>query len=78
MGWAGTKNGALLKRMLSERFTILLTTDQNLRYEQNLKQAGVAVVVLVAPSNRMTDLVPLMAGAREIIDKIAPGEIIEI
>lgn len=78
MGWAGTKNGALLKRMLSERFTILLTTDQNLRYEQNLKQAGVAVVVLVAPSNRMTDLVPLMAEAREIIDKIAPGEIIEI
>ncbi|MGB3292950.1 MAG: DUF5615 family PIN-like protein, partial [Phormidesmis sp.] len=49
MGWSGTKNGALLRRMTTEGFTVLLTTDQNLRYEQNLKQAGVAVVVLVAP-----------------------------
>jgi hypothetical protein len=37
--------------MSQEGFTILLTTDQNLRYQQNLQQAGVAVVVLVASSN---------------------------
>lgn len=66
MGWAGTKNGALLKLMTSEGFTILLTADQNLRYEQNLKQAGVAIVVLIAPSNRMPDLVPLMEEARKV------------
>ena len=35
MGWAGTKNGALPERMAGEGFTILLTADQNLRYEQN-------------------------------------------
>ena len=31
MGWAGTKNGQLLKKMQDAQFTILLTTDQNLR-----------------------------------------------
>jgi hypothetical protein len=34
MGWAGTKNGKLLKLMMEENFTILLTTDQNLRHQR--------------------------------------------
>lgn len=32
MGWSGKKNGELLRLMNQEGFTILLTTDQNLRY----------------------------------------------
>jgi hypothetical protein len=51
MGWSGKKNGELLLLMSQESFTILVTTDQNLRYQQNLQQAGVAGVVLVASSN---------------------------
>ena len=66
MGWSGKKNGELLRLMSQERFTILLTTDQNLRYQQNLQQAGVAVVVLVAPSNRLPDLLPLMPDAHNV------------
>jgi hypothetical protein len=54
MGWSGKKNGELLQLMSQEGFSILLTTDQNLRYQQNLQQAGVAVVVMVAPSNRLS------------------------
>ncbi|MEA5532840.1 hypothetical protein [Crocosphaera sp. XPORK-15E] len=46
MGWSGKKNGELLKLMSQNGFTILLTTDQNLRYEQNLQQIGVAVINL--------------------------------
>lgn len=60
MGWSGKKNGELLQLMNQEGFTILLTTDQNLRYQQNLDKAGVAVVVLVAGSNRLPDLLPLI------------------
>ena len=60
MGWSGKKNGELLQLMVQESFTVFLTADQNLRYQQNLQQAGVAVVVLVAPSNRLSNLVLLM------------------
>jgi len=60
MGWSGRKNGELLRLMNQDGFTILLTTDQNLRYQQNLEQAGVAVIVLVAQSNRLPNLVPLI------------------
>ena len=78
MGWSGKKNGELLQLMGQEGFTILLTTDQNLRYQQNLQQAGVAVIVLVAPSNRLPDLVPLIPDARDVITTITPGEVIEL
>lgn len=78
MGWSGKKNGELLQLMTQESFTILLTADRNLRYQQNLQSAGVAVVVLVAPSNRLPDLIPLMPKARNILSAIAPGEVIEV
>jgi hypothetical protein len=78
MGWAGKKNGELLRLMSQEGFTILLTTDQNLRYQQNLQQAGVAVVVLVAPSNKLSDLLPLIPDARNVMNTIVSGEVIEV
>jgi hypothetical protein len=78
MGWSGKKNGELLQLMSQEGFTILLTTDQNLRYQQNLQQAGVAVIVLVARTNRLTDLVPLIPEVRKVLNQITLGEVIEI
>ena len=78
MGWSGKKNGELLRLMSQEGFTILLTTDQNLRYQQNLQQAGVAVVVLVASSNRLPDLLPPVPDARKVLNTITPGEVIEV
>lgn len=78
MGWSGKKNGELLRLMNEKGFTTLLTTDQNLRCQQNLQQAGVAVVVLVASSNKLSDLLPLMPDARRVLDTIAPGELIEV
>jgi len=78
MKWSGKKNGELLQLMLQENFTILLTADRNLRYQQNLQQAGVAVVVLIASSNRLPDLVPLIPEVRNVLGTIAPGEVIEV
>jgi PIN like domain len=77
MGWSGTKNGKLLRLMNLEGFTILLTTDRNLRYQQNLKQAGVAVIVLVARSNRLP-VVPLIPDVRRVLNTISLGEVIEV
>ena len=76
--WSGKKNGELLQLMVQGGFTILLTTDQNMRYRQNLQQTGVAIIVLVAPSNRLPDLVPLIPEARNVLDTIRSGELIEV
>jgi hypothetical protein len=53
MGWDGHENGDLLRELLAAGFDVFLTVDQNLRYQQNLRAAGVAVLVLVAPTNKL-------------------------
>lgn len=59
MGWASKRNGELLQ--LAERdFDVFLTVDGNLQHQQNLSRFSIAVIVLIAPSNRFHDLQPLM------------------
>lgn len=78
MGWSGKKNGELLQLMSEEGFTVLLTTDRNLQYQQNLQQAGIAVVVMVASSNRLLDLIPLIPKVGNALAQVTPGQVIEV
>jgi hypothetical protein len=78
MGWSGKTNGELLRLMAAQGFDVLMTVDQNLRHQQNLQAAGVAVIVLVAASNRLADLVPLMPSVRAASGSISPGVVLEI
>ena len=50
MGWSQLNNGELLAAGTAKGFEVLVTTDQNLRYQQNLKDRGTAVVVLMTTS----------------------------
>ena len=59
MGWAGTKNGELMK-VARDLFDVSVTADQNLQYQQNLSYADIGVIVLVALNNRIETLAPLM------------------
>ena len=77
MGWSGTKNGALLK-LMTGTFDILITIDQNLKYQQNLQGATVAVVQLSAHSNRLKDLLPLVPQLKQVLDTIQAGNIVTI
>lgn len=59
MGWSSLKNGELLERAAGQ-FDVFATADQNLQYQQNLSTLPLAIVVLVARSNRIGDLRPLL------------------
>ncbi len=59
MGWSGIKNGQLLALAQSE-FDVFVTVDRNLSFQQHLPKFSVAVLLLVAPSNRLGDLIPLV------------------
>ena len=45
-GWNRLTNGDLLKIAEAERFDMLVTADQNLAYQQNLKDRKISLVVL--------------------------------
>ena len=76
-GWAGLTNGELLRRAAAS-FDVLVTADQNLHYQQNLKNAGLGVVVVAAPSNRLADLEPLLPEILSAIDRVEVGELLEV
>ena len=50
MGWAALSNGALLSAAEEAGYRIFITTDQNLVYQQNLRDRKIAVVVLLSTS----------------------------
>jgi predicted nuclease of predicted toxin-antitoxin system len=51
MKWLGKENGELLKLMLSNNFTTLITIDNNLSFQNNFHDYPIQVVVMVAPDN---------------------------
>jgi hypothetical protein len=46
LNWERISNGELLKRAETACFDLLLTTDKNLRYQQNLAERKISIVVL--------------------------------
>jgi hypothetical protein len=50
LGWSTLQNGALIAAAESHGFEVLLTTDKNLKHQQNLAGRGLAVVVLSTTS----------------------------
>ncbi len=77
-GWAGQKNGELLRLALAAGFEVLVTGDKNLEFQQNLKNSGLFLVVLVAPSNKLEDLLPRIPSALAAIANAKPGEVARI
>lgn len=78
MGWGGIENGELLALAAAAGFGALLTKDANLRYEQNLVDLPIAVVVLRAPSNDLDDIRPLLPALLSALIVLAPKQITQI
>jgi hypothetical protein len=49
-GWSQLSNGELLRAAAADGFTVLVTTDSHLRYQQNLDLYRIAIVVLSTTS----------------------------
>ena len=50
LGWSTLQNGALISRAEAAGFDLLITTDKNWKYQQNLNERSLAVVVLLSTS----------------------------
>lgn len=74
MGWASRKNGELLRLAVEAKFDVFITMDKGLRYQQNLKALPIAILGLVATSNRLKTLLRLVSDIQEGLDVLTPGE----
>jgi len=75
-GWSNISNGELLKLAEADDFDALITTDQNLRYQQNLTGRKIAIVVLLTTNwPRIRNHATTVA---QIIDGLQSGGYVEI
>ena len=78
-GWAGVKNGKLLRLIAAAaRFDVFLTMDKNLPHEHRIKGLPFGVVVLRAPSNRFEDTHSLMPEVVRRLGEFLPGHVYSV
>jgi hypothetical protein len=75
MGWAGVKNGALLN-LVEGQFDVFITTDKNIRYQQNLSGRKLAFIVL--PTNQVPIVAKLVPVVETALMTIQVGDFVEI
>lgn len=71
MGWGGIKNGELLQRAEGQ-FDLFITSDQNIRYQQNL--AGRRIPILELSTNDLRRILGAAALIQTAVATIQPGE----
>ena len=75
MGWAGIKNGELLT-LAESRFEVFITTDKNLRHQQNLSHRKLTFILL--PSNQVPAVEALIPALEAVLATIMAGDFVEI
>jgi hypothetical protein len=75
-GWSTLSNGELLDAAEKEGYVVLVTTDSNLRYQQNLERRRIAVVVLSTPS--WPRLQRASASVAQAIERATPDSYVEV
>src|SRR5688572_13648086 len=75
-GWSTLENGDLLDAAEQDGYGLLITTDQNLKHQQQLRGRQLAIVVLLSTSwPRIRLRVDVIQAA---VDGIGPGEYAEV
>ncbi len=75
MGWSGIKNGELLKLVAAE-FDVFITSDKNLRHQQNLTVLELAIILL--PSNQVPVIKAMLSQINEALSSINTKDFLEL
>lgn len=75
LGWSRLENGALIAAA-EESFDLLLTTDQNIRYQQNLSAGTIRILVL--PTTSWPVIQRHLSHVVSALATMAPGEYREL
>jgi hypothetical protein len=73
-GWAGLKNGELLRAVTaSSAFDVFVTVDQRLRYQQNTARLSVGVVVIETFDTTLSNLRTMLPQLQVAIERTTAG-----
>jgi hypothetical protein len=77
-GLKGLTNGRLLAAAEEAGFEVLVTVDQNIPYQQNLRDRAISLVVLQARTTNLDDLLVLMPDVLQAVDTLKPGDVVRV
>jgi predicted nuclease of predicted toxin-antitoxin system len=72
--WSDLDDGPMLAAAEAE-YDALVTMDQNLRFQQNLRGRQLRIVLVRAPRNTLPVLAPAAPAVLEALASMAPGEL---
>ena len=76
LGWDELKNGELLDAAESAGFEVFVTTDKNIRYQQNLSKRRISLVVL--GKGRWRLIRPMLSQVVAVVNAATPGSFMEV
>ncbi len=76
LGWSTLQNGALISQAEAGGFDVLITTDRNWKYQQNLSERSLAVVVLLSTS--WPKIQAKVSEVVVVVDGATPGSYTEV
>ncbi len=74
-GWGGITNGDLIRRA-EEEFDLFITSDQNLRYQQNLASRQIAILEL--GTNDLRRIMAAAASIQQTVANMKSGEFLRL
>jgi hypothetical protein len=77
-GFAGLKNGALLLAAERVGFDVIITVDQSIPEQQNLRDLQISVLILRARTNRIADLRTVVPAALEALKSLGRGQVVRL
>jgi len=78
IGWASTQNGELLDLAESTGFEVFLTGDQNLPYQQNLRQRKIGIVILATKDLQLDTLESAKEAILDAVGSVQSGEVLYV
>lgn len=75
-GWQTLENGSLIAAAEADGFEVIITTDQNLKYQQNLTNRSISILVLSStswPRIRVN-----ASSIQEALDNLEPSSFLEV
>lgn len=76
LNWSALKNGELIAKAEESGFEVLVTTDQNLKYQQNLTARRIAIVVISTTS--WPRIQPHVAAVMDALATVTAGTYLEV
>lgn len=76
--WNSLENGNLIAAMQKDNFDFLITSDNNLQYQQNLSKYSIGFIILDVPNNNYETVMPLIEKIKKTLQNKDKAKLVTI